>query len=247
MPAHFTSAQITVFYPQTDPKQMDLIQANSIVSGKYLPFNFVNDGDSNSLAMAFSENGNSQIFISRFSSTMAVKFTPDWQTDGEKGKDYVLNRIPLIVDIVSSSLKVNPLYVGVVVDTVLPITKDDATITSAIMNWIGGTTIEGETVSDMGFSKSLVESKNNYLNTNVSNYRDFSFNGPPSPQLRMNNAAATQRGISVNIDYNNRYAYNIGKSVDVNEDSIRPFVHGAFKHAENVIQAIEASLVHKGE
>lgn len=228
-----------MFYPYIEVGNIDLRSLSQLVEGKYLPFNHLPEPDGGKMAMALSENGNSQIFITRFSVAISVQYTPDWQKDPGRGKQYLLERVPLVTSIVERISARKPLYVGSSVEAGVTIDGDDPAAISAIQTWSGLPTNAGEFVSDLGIRKSTIEDGTKYLNINVVNYRDFSLGVMPSPQLRLNNDSANSRGITINVDYNNRYAFNVGKSVEVHEESVGELVSGAFRHAQGLGDAIE--------
>lgn len=242
MRTHFRSAQFSVFYPQLDVSTVDFAAMSVIGQGKYLPASVLQDQDGGALAMMLSENGNSQVFVTQFSATLQVAFTPDWQVDSQKGERYLLERVPLLLTIVDAIVQRKPIYVGSSVEAELQIQGSDEDIIQVVQRWMGLHSATEETLSDIGFRKSVVENNARYLNTNISNYRDFSRGVPPTPQLRLNNDSAISRGVSVTVDYNSRYAYNAGEKVEVTEESTREMVLGAFQHTVMICGQLEREV-----
>lgn len=238
MGTHFRGAQVALFYPQVDLTHLEIGVLNEISKELYLPANVIQNADGDPLVMLLSQNGNSQIFVTQYSLALQVAFTPDWQPDPQRGEKYLIDRIRMLLAIMTEAVKRNILYSGISIDAAIESHKSDAEIVKAIQHWIGTTSDAELNISDISFKRSIVEDDALYLNIFVGNYRDFSRGVMLSPQLRLDNKSAVARGISVNIDYNNRYSYNIGGNPEITEEYLTDLIRRAFVHTKTACDEI---------
>lgn len=164
-----------------------------------------------------SEHGFSQIIVSQINISLNVSYSPDWQIDISKGKEYLNEKIPILFDLVESLEGAEANFCGFNTKVRLTSSADDKSILSHIAKLFLSGDAEAN-LHDLQIKKTSTCSEQFYSNQTVSNYRVWK--SPESqavvPHLSQNQII--ERGIEITGDYNDRYGYNQNLGYESNRD-----------------------------
>lgn len=241
MPAavNIMSTQVSIFHHNADVMVLDQARIAEAAQGRYLPPVKLDSPDGPVLAMV-SENAHSQIAFTPSSVALHVQYSAKWRSDPSLGKAYVLERVPLLFNLISEYPPRTLIYAGCFLDVQVPTDLPDENILSAIQEHFGGSC--GDGLSDLAIRTSTVADNTHYRNLTVRNFRHFEAGPQTPPQIRLKNADAAMRGVEVQVDYNSRYGYNEGQTVSVTPDTVAQLVEAGFKTAVTVSTSVAERL-----
>lgn len=156
-----------------------------------------------------SQHGFSQIIVSQLSLTLNVAYSPDWQTDISKGRQYLKERVAILYALfeVMRSEKEPAYFCGLTTRVRLRSRVDDETIVGMLIERIAKNG-DGKATYDINLRRAIVVEERFFSNTTIQNYREWQVeqNIPQIPRLRR--SAVFERGIEIVGDFNDRYAFN---------------------------------------
>ncbi len=241
MPAtvNVLSTQVSIFHHNTDVLILDQTRMAEAAQGRYLPPAKLDTPDGPVLVMV-SENGHSQIVFTSSSVALHVQYSVRWRDQPNLGKAYVLDRVPLLFNLVSEYPSRTLIYAGCALDAQVSTDISDERILDAIRQQFGGS--YGDDLSDLAVRTSQIVDGIHYRNLTVRNFRQFEVGAQTPPQIRLKNADAALRGVEILIDYNSRYGYNEGQTVPVTADTVGNIIKSGFETAVTVSANIAERL-----
>jgi hypothetical protein len=233
MPAavNIMSTQVSFFHHNVDVMTLDQLRMAEAAQGRYLPPVKLESPDGPVLAMV-SENAHSQIFFTPASVALHVQYSVKWRSDPSLGKAYVLERLPLLFDLISAYPSRTVIYAGCTVEAQISTDLPDQDILDAIREEFGGA--YGADLSDLTIRTSTIVDNMHYRNLSVRNFRQFEAGPQTPPQIRLKNADAAMRGVEVLVDYNSRHGYNEGHTVSVTTDTVAHLIEAGFETAVTI-------------
>jgi len=241
MPAtvNFMSTQVSIFHHNADVMALDQAKLAEVVQGRYLPPVKL-DGPDGPILVMMSENAHSQIAFTSSHVALNVQYSARWRSEPSQGRTYVLERVPLLFELIANSQPRTLIYAGSILDAQITTELPDGSILGAIREEFGGA--YGDDLSDLGIRTSTIVNGIHYRNLTVRNFRQFEVGPQTPPQIRLKNADAALRGVEVLVDYNSRYGYNEGQTVPVTPDSVVHLVEAGFETAVSVSTAVAERL-----
>jgi hypothetical protein len=236
----YIGAQVSIFYHNADVHVFDQDQMTDVVLGKYLPPVLFDGPDGYPVRAMISEHGNSQIIVTSSSISLNASFSPRWQQQSELGRQYVGERVGLLFGIVSGLRATALIYAGTTVETRITSTLDDSDIARAIEDVYGGRF--GDRLTDLAVKASEVVDGNYNRNVTVHNFRIFAAGPQAPPQIKLENATASERGVGVSVDYNSRYGYNEGRNAPVTPEDVSRIIDGAFSASAEMSRRVAERL-----
>ena len=158
-----------------------------------------------------SRHGFSQIIISQVSIVLNVTYSPDWQSDIEKGRDYLSERAKGLYELLSVLNGIRPHFSGLTTQVRLVSNADDKQILEHLSHlWIKDSFdgLELDVTHDLLLKTTTVHSERFFSNMTVRNYRGWTFERAQTGIRPFPNAEASERGVEIIGDFNDRYAYN---------------------------------------
>lgn len=156
-----------------------------------------------------SQHGFSQIIASQMTLTLNVTYSPDWQVDINKGRQYLKERVAILYALfeVMRGERGYAYFCGLTTRFRLQSSTDDAATVEALISRIlkNG---DGNATYDINLKRTTVVADRFFSNMTIQNYRTWRVeqNLPQIPRLRRD--AASERGVEVIGDFNDRYAFN---------------------------------------
>lgn len=228
---NYMSTQVTIFHHNADVMVLDQSRMAEAAQGRYLPPVKLDSPDGQFLVM-MSENAHSQIVFTPASVALHVQYSVKWRNEPSLGKAYVLERVPLLFDLISDYPPRTLIYFGCILDAQITTDRPDADILRAIQDQFGGS--YGDNLSDLAIRTSTIADGTHYRNLTIRSFRQFEAGPQTPPQIRLKNADAAMRGVEILVDYNSRHGYNEGQTVSVTTDTVTHLIEAGFETAVTV-------------
>lgn len=238
--ALFIQNGLNIIYPRQPMIRRESNKIEDILTGKYFQPQVIpvpDEMDAQIPRLIFtSTHGFSQIVISQINAALNAKYSPDWQENISKGRNYLLERID---ELVSITKEYEPSYCGLTTIVRIPIERKDKEIIKVLNTGYGKFTMLTN-FHDFHI-KYTTHTKGKYFNNmTIKNFRlwDQMQEGPGL----LSTKSAFNRGIEIKNDFNNRYAYNeqTGFVFDVKE--IKIIIEKGFDSIQKEIQKIKGLL-----
>ncbi|WP_396615429.1 hypothetical protein ACHZ97_14220 [Lysobacter soli] len=152
-------------------------------------------------------SGFTQIVISQVAVALNVGYSPDWARD-HKGVEYLRERVPVLFEIVAAiNPEIRTLFTGVT--TVFHVKTANPAASVAKVARCFSSPEFGE-ANELNFRRSIAREGSYYDNLSVQTFARWSEQliGNASGVPRMSIESATETGIEIVGDFNDRFAYN---------------------------------------
>ncbi len=153
-----------------------------------------------------SKNGHSQISFSQISVDFTAKFDGEFAEDFGKTKEYVLNRLKILKELLEN-ININQYYFcGITYNVHLDL-KGERPI-DYIKQCIGGEILKEQNLYEASQRIALVENDSFFVNQQIGTFREYQGKGNSIPNLvDFATSRLVAEGVNVTLDINNRYAY----------------------------------------
>lgn len=212
-----------------------------MLKGRYFQPQIVpvpDDLDSEVPRMIFgSEHGYSQIIVSQVNLTLNVTFSPDWQVDIKKGKNYLKERVPILFELLALLKDSRPHFCGLTTRVNLPAKTDD----SIVLSHLSHKFLKNENrnnVYDVFFKTTCIIDDKFFCNNQIQNYRLW--NIPEQQEIkRLSRSKAIERGIQIVEDFNDRYIFNEQNDYVSTPDIANTIIEKGFIEIEKIIHIVK--------
>jgi len=184
-----------------------------------------------------SEHGYSQILISQVSIILNVNYSPDFQADIEKGKKYLNERVSTLFDLLELFSDVHPHFCGLATKVRLLCTGDD----EAILKHVAKYFLKDEDVSglyDLQVKRAMIESDRFFSNMTISNYRAWKMDGNPQDILSLPANLASEKGIEILGDFNDRHSFNESKDYHSSRQNAYAIIEGGLNEIVKTVTLV---------
>lgn len=225
------------------------------LQGKYVPPQILpipDDFEPNAPRIILtSEHGFSQIVITQVSISLSVSYTPDWQLDISKGQVYLLERVPILfdlletlrgVEIVKPSEDVKPFYCGLTTLAHLPSMTDQTTVLKHV-NALFLKDQYDQYTHDLQLKITRVIDEHFFSNITVTNYRSWKGDEVQEEPRRLPKQNTSEGGIQVIGDFNDRYKFNEDASYYSSQDHAEDIVRSGLREVQQMIARIEGGSI----
>lgn len=154
-----------------------------------------------------SRHGFSQILISQMNMTLNVRYSPDWQTDVSKGREYLVERVQLLTRMLDLLRDADVLFWGLTTVAHVSASDDDEALLQRLASIVG---IEAGAshLHDLERKVVWVHEDTYYNHLTIKNYRTWRGTTPAGELHRLARADAIERGLTLVGDFNDRFAFN---------------------------------------
>lgn len=153
----------------------------------------------------YSKNGHSQISFSQISVDFMVNFDNEFLNDFTKTKEYIQERITLIIELLKKIGINEYLFCGVTYNARLDIGEQKPI--EFIKKYLGGD-IPHDGLYEASQNIACVKDDKFFVNQQIGTYKEFQGRPGVVPNLfEIGNSAIVSEGISLALDINNRYQY----------------------------------------
>jgi len=172
-------------------------------------------------------HGFSQIIVSQIALTLNVTYSPDWQFEISQGRQYLLERAPVLFALLSILDDVKPFFSGLTTRVHLPTSADDGAILQHLQSLRSAPEPTAH-LHDITVKVTTMHNDRFYSNMTVQNYRRWKIQ-EATPQLeRLARSQASERGIEIIGDFNDRYAFNEKADYFSTPDIVQEIIDGGF-------------------
>jgi hypothetical protein len=186
-----------------------------------------------------SKHGFSQIIASQVNITLNVKYSPDWQIDISKGREYLLKRVQILFDLLEKLQDVNLYFCGLTTVTRLPAIVDE----DSVLNFLTKLCLnkeEAEDIYDIHVKIAKVVSERFFSNITSKNYRLWKIDTTdPQSVPRLSRKGSFEHGIEIVGDFNDRYMFNEKKDYFSNQDIVHEIIEQGICEIEKAIKRIK--------
>lgn len=156
-----------------------------------------------------SKHGFSQIIVSQVSLTLNVAYSPDWQIDITKGRQYLKERVAVLYSLfdVMRGERLSAYFCGLTTRARLQSNADDAATVGALIKRVARNG-DGQTTHDINVRRTIIVGDRFFSNTTIQNYRAWRAEQNTSQIPRLRRDAAFECGIEIVGDFNDRFSFN---------------------------------------
>jgi len=185
-----------------------------------------------------SRHGFSQIVISQVSCSLNVTYSPDWQLHSEKGKEYLLERASLLFDLLRIAGINKISFSGLATQVNLPSDESEAAIISHVAQKLlkDENTID---LHDIEVKRTYIVDDKYFSNMVIANYRSWQVESLPTGVLSLSRGKATERGVRVTCDFNDRYSYNETEGYTTKQSSANTIIMSGLEAVQRIVTDLE--------
>lgn len=183
-----------------------------------------------------SKNGYSRIAVTQVSIALDVQYSYEYQIDILKGKKYVLERVPVLFRLVGNlGVRVN--FCGFTTLVSLQSKYSDRELVEHLSKTL--ITEMRDDLFDMELKTTSLDDERFYSNITTSNYRIWEMSAVPQVDTRVHSDEASERGVQIIGDYNDRYAYNHKRDYWSSEDIAGLLIDNGIERINQAIAKVE--------
>lgn len=187
-----------------------------------------------------SQHGFSQIIVSQVALILNVAYSPDWQVDISKGRQYLKERVAILYALFEAlrGEKGAAYFCGLTTRVRLQSSVDDAATVGALISRITNNG-DGNATHDINLRRTTVVTDRFFSNTTIQNYRSWRAEQDVSQIPRLRRNAATERGIEIVGDFNDRYAFNEQDGYVSTANVVNEVIDRGLDEIRNVIEQFQ--------
>jgi hypothetical protein len=186
-----------------------------------------------------SEHGFSQIIVSQISIVLSANYSPDWQLDITKGKRYLLDRLPMMFDLLALLNGAKSYFCGLTTRVDLVSQENDVDILDHLVNIF--IKENQNDIDELQLKTTRIIDNRFYSNITVQNYRLWKFEEPMQGVMRLPQKEASERGIKIVGDFNDRFSFNEKADYFSSMDCAREIIENGLSEMDNAIFKIKGA------
>lgn len=186
-------------------------------------------------------HGFSQIAVSQISCTLSVRYSPDYQTDSELRRQYLLERVATLHEVLDALGGVAPHFTGMTTRVRIAAEASD----EAVVGYLAGLLLKDDAARrshDVQVKVVHVIEGRFFDNVTIQNYRSWSIQDLPPGVPALPDATAMERGVEVIGDLNDRYAYNQTPGYSSSRETAQQVLSLGFQRMEDAVARLKGQL-----
>lgn len=187
-----------------------------------------------------SQHGFSQVIISQVNLVLNVTYSPDWQTDISKGRQYLLERTSVLYDLLEVLGEVRPLFCGLTTRARLRTSQREAAVLKALAD-LFMKSLPKPRPFDIEVKTVTAHSGRFFSNMMVRNYCKWNMDARQIAVPRFPRGQCSERGIEVIGDFNDRYAYNEHTDYHSSREVAPKVIEGGLREMKTMIEKIRGA------
>ncbi|SRR5579883_589255 len=190
-----------------------------------------------------SKDGHSQIIISQLNFILKIQYSPDWQFEVFKGKEYILSKVSILYELLDILDEKCPLFCGFNTLVQIPAQEeDDESVISRIYNLFSKDgNPDSFDIYEFQIKTSKVLEEKFFSNITIQNYRNWNIDFVGEGILKLSNKGIIESGIQITGDFNDRYAFNENEFYCSIENQAKKIIDLGFGEVNNMITKIIGS------
>lgn len=185
-----------------------------------------------------SQHGFSQIVVSQINITLNANYSPDWQKDISKGREHLLERVPILFDLLKILDQAKPCFSGLVTLVRLPATVDESAVLGCLAR-LSSDSVGVEGLYEIHLKTTRVHSDRFFSNVTMRNYRRWKTDGSQQILPRLSRENPSEQGIEIIGDFNDRFMYNEDSSYFSSQDNVKEIIDQGLSEIRKVIEKVE--------
>jgi hypothetical protein len=186
-----------------------------------------------------SEHGFSQIIATQVNLVLNVTYSPDWQIDISKGRQYLFERAPILFELLDILKGEKPCFCGLSTRVHLSTKAEDEEIIEHLEKLFLRNSMNS--IYDFQLKTANVLSQRFFSNMTLQNYRSWKREGPRQGIIRLPQNEASDRGMEISGDFNDRYAFNENKDYCTSSENAETIIDGGLEEIKKMIKKVEGS------
>ena len=186
-----------------------------------------------------SEHGFSQIIVSQVTLVLNVTYSPDWQIDISKGRQYLFERVPILFELLDILKGEKPHFCGLSTRVHLSTKTEDKKIIEHLEKLFLKNSMNS--IYDVQLKITNVLSQRFFSNITVQNYRSWKLEGPRQGVVRLPQNEVSDHGIEISCDFNDRYAFNENNEYYTSRENAEAIIEGGLNETKRIIIQVEES------
>ena len=184
-----------------------------------------------------SQHGFSQLVLSQIGLTLDVIYSPDWQVDAAKGRQFLLERIPVLYDLLHVLDHATPLFSGLTTRVRLAANADDDALLAYLQRLVSAPATVAP-LYDVAVKVTTVHHAKFYSNLTVQNYRTWKTQDTTASLQRLARQQASERGVEILGDFNDRLAFNDQADYVSSANVVEAIINGGFAEIQRMIDRL---------
>ncbi len=181
----------------------------------------------------------SHIVISQINATLNLRHPPECRKNIAKCKRYLLDRSPIPFELLRVLEEVKPYFCGLISVVRLPsLVEDDEILKRMAELSLGGDYTPD--VHDIVLKTTRIVSDRFFSNVTWKNFRAWRNIEPAPSRFRpLSTRAASERGIEILIDFNDRYKFNESTDYYSGPDVVKELIEHAFDQISAAVEKVK--------
>lgn len=187
-----------------------------------------------------STHGFSQILVSQMNIAFIVNYSEDWQTNSLNRNEYVRDRARYLFQL-AENLQTKALFCGLNTEVQVPAVTNEEHVISLLKKKLLSADLQGHILHDLTVRTSVIIDEKFFSNLTISNFRTWGEISTAQENrmiVRLPDALASQTGITISNDFNDRYSFNEQANYVCDYDSAQLLLRVASDHLDKSIKNI---------
>jgi len=186
-----------------------------------------------------SEHGFSQIIVSQVTLVLNVTYSPDWQIDISKGRQYLFERVPILFELLDILKGEKAYFCGLSTGVHLSTKAENKKVIEHLEKLFLKNSMNS--IYDVQLKVTNVLSQRFFSNIVLQNYRTWKLEGPRQGVIRLPRNEVSDHGIEISGDFNDRYAFNEDKDYYTSRENAEAIIESGLHEIKKVIKRVEES------
>ena len=186
-----------------------------------------------------SEHGFSQVIVSQVTLVLNMTYSPDWQIDISRGRQYLFERVPILFELLDILKGERPYFCGLSTRVRLSTKAEDKEIIGHLEKLLLRNSVNS--IYDFQLKIADVQSQRFFSNITLQNYRSWKLEGLQQGIIRLSKNEASDRGIEILGDFNDRYAFNENNDYFTSRENAEAIIEGGLNEIKKTIIRVEES------
>lgn len=184
-----------------------------------------------------SKHGFSRIIVSQVSCKLAVVYSKDWQEEIEKPREYLLERVSLLFEILKVTKIDSAFFCGLNSQINISTDQNDDHILSHISS-LYLKDYNPQNTHDLEIKSTAIIDDRFFSNITIKNFRKWTLAVSSNEVLGLSRDSATERGISIIGDFNDRYLFNEREKYHTNQETVSNIINLGIDELNKIIHKI---------
>jgi len=185
-----------------------------------------------------SKHGFSHIIISQISVALHVAYSPEWQLEISKGREYLRRRVAVLFELMKTIGEVPPSFAGLTTRVRRPTKAEDTQILEHLSQ-LFLSSLDAKSAHDIQLKIVEVISERFFSNLTIQNYRAWEAEPTQQGLVPLPRDRASERGIQIVGDLNDRFAFNETQGYHTSADLAQEIIENGLQEIDKMSGKVE--------